>query len=91
MHNTYLNETETRPQRVDRIHFTQQIKVDCEGDYLADEIMKKLNDYNMWFFTTVGFYQMKSKIKLESIQRFITAILIWMRDMISHYKIYWMI
>ena len=50
MHNAHLNETETKPQRVDRIHFTPQIQIDCEGDYSADEIMELLNDYNICFF-----------------------------------------
>ena len=50
MHNAHLNENETKPQRVDRIHFIPQIKVDCEGDYSADEIMDTLNVYNICFF-----------------------------------------
>ena len=39
MHNAYLNETETKPQRVDRIHFIPKIQIDCEGYYSANEIM----------------------------------------------------
>ena len=50
MHNAHLNENETKPQRVDRIHFIPQIKVDCEGDYSADEIMEGLNVHNKCFF-----------------------------------------
>ena len=50
MHNAHLNENETKPQRVDRIHFIPQIKVDCEGDYSADEIMEELNDSYECFF-----------------------------------------
>ena len=55
MHNAHLNENETKPQRVDRIHFIPQIKVDCEGDYSADEIMEELNDSYECFFPTGWF------------------------------------